>query len=169
MSALDAGRRYSIDTIIPPVAANTRYVDAGAIAIGIEYRIVNEEIVKANLDAHGLEHSSANADGPIPDDGGVSLHVCDAATHTEYLRFDAFDSSPHYHYLCDGEYQLNIPFDATACGNMTSWALRCIQERLPAMLAFCGAHELAAQVDQREIDAVMPTLSELVGRTMVGS
>lgn len=168
MSALDAGRRYSIDTIIPPVAANTHYVEAGAIAIGLEHRVVNEEIVKANLDAHGVDHAAGNATGAIPDDGGVSLHVCDAA-HTEYLRFDAFDASPHYHYICDGEYQLNIPFDATACGDMTMWALRCIRDRLPAMLARCGAHELAAQLDQGQIDAALATLTELVGRTTVAS
>ena len=163
MSGMKAGRRYSIDTIIPPLAANTHYLDAGAIAIGVEYRVVNEEIVNANLATHHHESTPSDASTQqIPEDGGVSLHVCDAATHTEYLRFDMFDDSPHYHYLCPGEYQINIPYDMHACGDMTSWTLRCIRERLPEMLAFCGAQELAAQVDRDQLEAVIPTLLEMM-------
>ncbi|MCW2656512.1 MAG: hypothetical protein JWR06_705 [Jatrophihabitans sp.] len=166
MSGMEAGRRYGIDTIIPPVAANTRYVAAGAISIGVEYRLINEEIVQANLNAHGLDTSGPDVRARmIADDGGVSLHVCDTETRTEYLRFDLFDGSPHYHYLAPGDYQINIPYDWFACGDMTSWALRCIRERLPEMLAFCGAQDLAGQVDPAQIEAAMPAVLELVGRS----
>jgi hypothetical protein len=164
VSESELGRTYPIDTIIPPVAEHTRYVDAGAVTIGVEYRTVNEDIVMANLRAHGMDRPPPGANQVIDEDGGVSLHVCDAATRTEYLRFDLFTGGPHYHYLTPGKHQINIAYDVHAGGDMRAWALRCIRERLPEMLRFCGAAELAAQVDQREIDAALPRVTELVGQ-----
>jgi hypothetical protein len=167
VSEPELGRKYPIDTIIPPVDEHTRFIYAGAVAFGVEYRMVNEDIVLANLKAHGMDRPPPGARQLIDEDGGVSLHVCDAETRTEYLRFDMFTGSPHYHYLKPGEYQINIAYDANASGEMREWALGCIRERLPAMLAFCGAAELAARVDQSEIEAALPRLTELVGRTAV--
>jgi hypothetical protein len=163
VSGVDVGRKYSSDTIIPPVAEHTRYVAAGAIAIGVERRVITEDIVMANLNAHGMAAPPAGAETNIADDGGVSLHVCDGVTHVEYLRFDMFDGSPHYHYIAPGEYQINIPYDVSANGDMVPWALRCIRERLPQMLTYCGAVELAAHVDRDEIEAALPSVVDLVG------
>ena len=167
MSEQEIGRKYPIDTIIPPVAEHTRYIDAGAVTIGVEYRMVNEDIVLANLKAHGMDKPPPGARQVIHEDGGVSLHVCDAQTRTEYLRFDMFTASPHYHYLTPDKHQINIAYDTNAGGDMREWALRCIRERLPAMLGFCGAAELAARVDRDEIEAALPRLTELVGRSAV--
>jgi hypothetical protein len=161
----ELGKKFAIDTIIPPVAERTHYVTAGAIAFGVEYRVVNEDIVLANLRAHGMDRPPPGAQQVIPDDGGVSLHVCDAANHTEYLRFDMFDDAPHYHYLCHNEYQLNIPYDRNACGPMLDWAVDGIRSRLRAMLTFCGADELAGQVDDAEIEAALPQVLALIGRS----
>lgn len=165
MSEGALGKKFAIDTIIPPVDERTEYVDAGAITIGVEYREVNEEIVLANLRAHGMDRPPPGAQQDIPNDGGVSLHVCDAATRTEYLRFDMFDDAPHYHYLCHNEYQLNIPYDRNACGPMKDWAFDCIRLRLRAMLTFCGAHDLAAQVDDAALEQALPRVLGLVARS----
>lgn len=165
MSEYELGTRFHIDTIIPPVADHTHYVDAGVVTIGVEYRVVDEAIVMANLNAHGMDRPPPGARQQIDEDGGVSLHVCDAATRTEYLRFDIFDARPHYHYLCHNEYQINIPYDTNACGDMAEWALECLRHRLPDMLSFCGATNLAAQLDTAQIEAAMPHVIELVGRS----
>ncbi|MBO0865637.1 MAG: hypothetical protein J2P16_11265 [Mycobacterium sp.] len=165
MSQTELGKRFHIDTIIPPVADNTHYVDAGAITIGVEYRVVDEAIVMANLNSHGMDRPPHGARQQIDEDGGVSLHVCDAATRTEYLRFDMFAASPHYHYLCNNEYQINIPYDSNACGDMTEWAFGCLRNRLPDMLSYCGATELAAQLDPVQIEAAMSQVIDLVGRS----
>lgn len=165
MSEGTLGKRFGIDTIIPPVSERTEYVEAGAITIGVEYREVNEDIVLANLRAHGMDRPPPGAAQEIPNDGGVSLHVCDAATRTEYLRFDMFDDGPHYHYLCHNEYQVNIPYDRNACGPMTDWTFDCIRLRLRAMLAFCGAEELAAKVDDDAIGEALPQIIGLVTRS----
>lgn len=165
MSEAELGKRFAIDTVIPPVPDLTEYVDAGVIAIGVEYRVVNEDIVLNNLKAHGMDRPPPGARQTIDEDGGVSLHVCDAATHSEYLRFDMFGESPHYHYLCRDEYQLNIPYDRHACGPMIDWALECIRLRLRPMLAFCGAEDLAAHVDDGAIEAVLPQVVSLIERS----
>jgi hypothetical protein len=166
MSESELGKSFAIDTVIPPLAENTHYVEAGALSIGVEYRQVNETIVLANLRAHGMDRPPEGANQIIDDDGGVSLHVCDASTRTEYLRFDMFDAGPHYHYLSHKDArQINIPYDRNACGPMTEWALECIRHRLPQMLTYCGADDLAAQVDRDAIDAALPEVVALVGRS----
>lgn len=166
MSESELGKTFAIDTVIPPVAEDTQYVEAAALAIGVEYRMVNEDIVMANLRAHGMDRPPEGAQQEIGDDGGVSLHVCDAATRTEYLRFDMFEGGPHYHYLRHAAgTQVNIPYDRNACGPMLDWALDCLQRRLPQMLAFCGAGDLAAQVDPDAIAAALPRVTALIGRS----
>ena len=165
MSDSELGTRFGIDTIIPPVPEHTRYVDAGNVTIGVEYREVNEAIVLASLKAHGMHRPPPGARQTIDADGGVSLHVCDVSTRAEYLRFDMFDDSPHYHYLCHNEYQLNIPYDRHACGPMNDWALDCIRHRLRPMLMFCGADALAAGLDDAAIDAALPKVAGLVTRS----
>lgn len=165
MSEAELGKRFAIDTIIPPVPEDTRYVDAGAVTFGVEYREVNEAVVLANLRAHGMDRPPPGARQTIDEDGGVSLHVCDARTRTEYLRFDMFDDSPHYHYLCHNEYQLNILYDRAACGPMTDWALECVRHRLRPMLTLCGADALAAQIDDAAIEAALPQVVALIARS----
>lgn len=150
------GHRHPSSTIIPPVAANTRYFPAGPVAIGVEYRMITSDIVNANLEAAGQESGAGHVPVAVPEDGGVSLHIIDAATRAEYLRFDIFDGSPHYHYIHPGKYQVNIPYDQAACGDMLDWVQRCLRHRLRDMLEFCGARTAAAGVDTAKIEAVLP-------------
>ena len=90
-------KRYTLMPI-PPIDDQTRFFDAGAITIGVEYRLLNNDIVNQHMDA-GTERIDIK--GEI-NDCGVSLHVYgkDAGgKRLEHLRFDCFDDDPHYHYV----------------------------------------------------------------------
>jgi hypothetical protein len=158
------GGLHPARTIIAPVEANTRYFDAGPVRIGVEYRLITSDIVNANLQAANAEHGSGYAMVAVPEDGGVSLHVVDAATQDEYLRFDMFDDSPHYHYIHPGEYQRNIPFDRTAFGDMFEWVQLCLRHRLRDMLTFCGATAVAARIDAAQVASALPAVVAAVRR-----
>ena len=162
-SSTPLGHKYPSSTIIPPLAANTRYFEAGPVAIGVEYRLITSDIVNANLEAASQELGTAHVPVTVPEDGGVSLHVVDAATRAEYLRFDIFDGSPHYHYIHPGLYQVNIPYDRAASGDMLDWVHRCLRYRLRDMLEFCGAWSAVARVDTARIEAVLPDVIEAAG------
>jgi hypothetical protein len=159
-NALPLGIRIEAEAI-PPVAENTEYVAAGAISVGVEYRVLTDDIVDGNY-AGGDAQSTIDAARPDAlDDEGVSLHVCDAETGAEYLRFDAFHEDPHYHYIHPGEYQQIIVFDATACGDMLEFSLECLRSRLPQMLEHAGASELAARLDVDVVHDALPRIVEL--------
>jgi len=151
-------------TIMPiaPVEEQTRYFEAGAIAIGVEYRLLNDAIAAKHVDSEAPE-----MDGTAGlDDCGVSLHVF--ATHSdgqrlEHLRFDCFDEDPHYHYV-DWKGQSNdmVHMDAIADGDPLAWALDRIRTRLPQMLERAGAADIP--VDPGAIEAVLPRVSEAAYR-----
>ena len=75
----------------------------------------------------------------------------------EFLRFDCFERTPHYHYAwsTDDEY---VALDTTAEGDPLQWTLERLRTRLPAMLIRAGAGELTRTLDQRDIDAALPTI-----------
>jgi hypothetical protein len=156
------GNRHPSHTIIEPVAANTRYFDAGPVRIGVEYRLITSDIVNASLEEARREHGAEYVAVTVPEDGGVSVHVVDASTNAEYLRFDMFDDSPHYHYIHPGEYQLNIPFDRAAFGDMFTWVRDGLRYRLGDMLVFCGAAAVADRLDPAVIESVLPQVVEAV-------
>ena len=68
---------------IAPVEEVTRYVEAGDLRFGVEPRILTTEITAANRLAHGQPPPEREHD-----DAGVSIHVYEAATNEELLRFD---------------------------------------------------------------------------------
>jgi hypothetical protein len=156
------GSRHPSHTIIEPVAANTRYFDAGPVRIGVEYRLLTSDIVNASLEEARREHGAEYVTVTVPEDGGVSVHVVDASTDAEYLRFDMFDDSPHYHYIHPGEYQRNIPFDRAAFGDMFTWVRDGLRYRLGDMLEFCGAAAVAVRLDPAVIESVLPQVVEAV-------
>ena len=161
MAEHELGRRYSIRTIIAPLAEKTVVIDAGAVTIGVENRIINEATVRASLVA-AREDDGVVRTTPVDDDGGISLHVFDAATGDEHLRFDLFEHHPHYHYICPGEYQVNIPYDRNASGDMFEWAMACLRHRLPDMLAYGDAPELGARIDPAALDRALPEVARAV-------
>ncbi|MGA8369001.1 MAG: hypothetical protein WB765_02630, partial [Acidimicrobiales bacterium] len=93
----------------------------------------------------------------------VSLHVCGAEDGHEYLRFDAFDGGPHYHYNHRGIEIVNnvIDFDVAAHGDMLPWALECIRSRLDAMLAQAGGADLVGRLDHHAIASALSEVEPL--------
>jgi hypothetical protein len=155
------GKVYNIPPQ-PPAPQNTRYLPAGALTFGIEYRDVDPESLTATYEkdpAQLAELEEKSPEGGFTDEG-VSIHVCGSDDGHEYVRFDVFDDEPHYHYIHrtpNGADVVNnvIDFDTAAHGEMLPWAIECLRTRLPAMLT------------EAEGDHLIPLLdSALVGRVV---
>jgi hypothetical protein len=78
---------------IPPVPEHTECVDAGAVSIGVEYRLLTDAIAAAS-EVQGAAGTDAARAGL--DDRGVSLHVFAelGGERLEVLRFDCFQEDP---------------------------------------------------------------------------
>ncbi|MDI2127177.1 DUF7700 domain-containing protein [Yinghuangia seranimata] len=148
----------------PPVPENTRVLDAGALWIGVEYRDVDPAALRttyAGNAAHLAELEEKSPPGGFFDEG-VSVHVYGADDGHEYLRFDLFDSEPHYHYNHrpgpEGSVVNNVvPFDVTAGGDMLDWAFTRLRDRLPHMLTKAGGEHLVPHLDAAVLE---PALTE---------
>jgi hypothetical protein len=152
---------------IPPIDAQTEYFDAGAVRIGVEYRVLTEAVAAANR-TH-LMNAAGDVRGKLEelDDCGVSLHVYGVSNgeFLEFLRFDCFQEEPHYHYV-GWSRRTNelLHVDPAADGDPLAWALDRIRARLPQMFERAGAPEAAAMVDLRAIEAIMPRVTEAAYR-----
>lgn len=155
----------------PPDPENCRWLDAGAVKLGLEYRELDPERLAAAY--AGREEDLAEIEANSPEGGfygsGVSIHVVGAADGHEYLRFDAFDGDPHYHYVRpSGDYNHWIPFDSIAGGDMLSFAIRSLRERLGPMLREAGGEKIAALLDPAEqaplIDEIERMARKALGR-----
>jgi hypothetical protein len=152
------GTRYD-SMPIPPVATATHTFPAGALSIGVEFRQVDAAVIRATYgDVAVRQAGDDTPQPPILNDRGVSLHVSDAATGVEYLRFDLFGDDPHYHYIRPGEYQLVVPYDRAASGDMLAWTLTTLSTRIRPMLEFAGAPDLARRVSAADVDAAVPAV-----------
>jgi len=112
-------------------------------------------------------------DGALPeedlvgfDSRGVSIHVSDALDGGEYLRFDAFDGDPHYHYLTPGVGHTVIIFDDAALGDMFPWTFHCLRDRLPQMLTMAGAGDLVDRIDIADVHAALPEIERVAERAL---
>lgn len=153
--------RVMLGLPIPPVAENCVAVEAGPVRLVVESRLLTDEIIR------GVFPDAELSDDPAEryDDYGASLHVFDAGDGTERLRFDCFADEPHYHYLRDPNatgVNLVCRLDEIAQGDPIEWVLSRLQHRLPEMLAFAEAPELAEQVRARH-DEVLAALGEVSG------
>jgi hypothetical protein len=153
------------DTVaIPPIAENTVEIMVGVLTIGIEHRALTDALVDQHYEQFGAEgakfvEASRERRSFLPlDDTGISFHVCDAESGFEYLRFDAFAEDPHYHYIYEGGYFIVVRFDENAHGSCLEWIYSALRSRLPDMLTYAGAGELAAKVRQEDIDAAFPEI-----------
>jgi hypothetical protein len=129
MADLELGRRSQAPQS-PPDPTRTHFVPAGALKIGLQRR-----------------------------EPGLTVHVCDAGSGDEYLRFDLFDADPHYHYIKPGEHSLIVPYDPAASGDMFTWVLDCLSCRVVEMLAFAAGPEVAARVDPADVAAALPAVA----------
>jgi hypothetical protein len=152
----------------PPVPEHTRYLPAGVVTFGIEYRDVDPESLVATYaddPAHLAELADRSPEGGFSDEG-VSIHVLATDDGHEYVRFDVFDDDPHYHYVHKtgaGEAIVNhvIGFDSVAQGDMLDWALERLRTRLPAMLSEAGGAEVAAGLDPATVAAAVDEVEGL--------
>ena len=145
---------------IPPVAAHTEIFELGAISIGVEFRVLTDEIIAATGRKSSTELGSLN-------DSGVSLHVFakTAEGNLERLRFDCFQEAPHYHYLSWSQRRNDHVFiDPTLHGDVLAWVLDLIRTRLVPMLRRTGIEDAERLLDQRELEERMPRLTEAAYR-----
>jgi hypothetical protein len=148
---------------VPHVPANTLFFDAGPLSIGIEYRLLSEEILTQVYGAERAAQIVAERFGN-PEvqsetesfNSGVSIHVFDASSGVEHLRFDDLDAKKHYHYLRSDGHHAVVWFDDIANGDLVSWALASLRDRAGTMLELAGAHDLAARVDRDALARVLP-------------
>jgi hypothetical protein len=155
------GTVYTIPPI-PPDPDHTTYVDAGAIRIGVEYRLLDDAELAQNYQGEAMDEIQAATGGKAIEDNGVSLHVVGCEDDHEYLRFDLFEQEPHYHYIdLSGEKQTIVDYDRVAMGPMLPWALEQIRSRLPEMLLFAGGEALLSALDAGRIDASLAEVEKL--------
>jgi hypothetical protein len=159
----------------PPVAENTRYLPAGVITFGVEYRDVDPESLTATYAhdaAHMAELEEKSPEGGFSDEG-VSIHVCGTDDGHEYVRFDVFDDEPHYHYVhrtVDDTVVNNVvDFDTVAHGDMLAWTLQLLHTRLPAMLEHAGGADLAQRLDPGLIDRALVDVEACSRATRAGA
>jgi hypothetical protein len=145
---------------VPAFDRHTARIAAGAVTIGVEYRVLDEATI---LEFYGTD-ARAKFDNVVPagmdaaaiEEDGLALHVFGSDDGLEYLRFDCFDDAPHYHYLTPAEPRNVVEeYDTAANGPIVEWALRAIRDRLPAMLVRAGVADLAARVEPEVVAAAM--------------
>ena len=156
---------------------HTRWVDAGPLRLGVEYRDVNPENLAATYagDADDMaEILEKSPDGGFYDKG-VSIHVVAVGDDHEYLRFDAFDDGPHYHYVAPTKDANNVlEYDEAANGPMLDWVLARLRGDLGAMLRQAGGPDVADSVDttaadhRRAVDEVERIARQAVGGSVGG-
>lgn len=163
---MDVGVTYHMPPQ-PPVAELTRYLDAGAVSIGVEYRdLTPESLVETYKDnpKHLAELLEKSPPGGFTDQG-ISLHVVGDDGH-EYVRFDVFDDEPHYHYVHNTPPEADavnnvVAFDVVAHGDMLPWAIGCLRDRLPGMLRRAGGHQVAERVDPAVLGPVVDEVAAI--------
>jgi len=155
----------------PPVEDQTHRVPAGAVTLGVEYRALDPESLRATYadnPEHLAELEARSPDGGFTDEG-VSLHVWGTDDGHEYVRFDVFADEPHYHYVhntgAGGETVNNvIDFDRIALGDMLPWVLGCLRTRVAPMLVEAGGAHLVDALDAARIDAVLREVEAMAER-----
>ena len=155
------GTVYTVPPI-PPDAENTQYVDAGAIKVGVEFRLLDEAELAANYQGAEMDEIQDALAGNAVLDNGVSIHIIGTRDDHEYLRFDMFEQEPHYHYIDpSGESQRIVDYDRVALGAMLPWTLSQIGTRLADMLEHAGGAALVRDLDVERIGASLPEVEKL--------
>jgi hypothetical protein len=143
----------------------TRWVPAGPLRIGVEWRDVDPQALLATYGEGTSDMAEIVEKSPAGGfyDKGVSLHVCAVEPAHEFLRFDVFDDDPHYHYIHAGDEIVNnvIDFDVLAHGEMLPWVIERLRHRLPEMLPHANGGHLVAQIDQAALDAVIDRIETI--------
>jgi hypothetical protein len=143
---------------IPPIEANMQRIAGGGVTFGVEFRVLNEEMLNEHIASTNSDDAERSA--AVADTSGVSIHVFGGDGH-EYLRFDCFEDDPHYHYIRPGaEKQRVIGLDLAAIGPPLPWALACLRSRLQPMLCEAGGERIAAALDLPGVAAALDQVQE---------
>jgi hypothetical protein len=119
---------------IPVMPQNTEWFDAGPVAFAVESRVLAEAGATVGV-------------------GTGSIHVFSADRSREFLRFDCFEDSPHYHYVHWVNHTNTIwGYDPVSNGPMLDWVFSVIRDRLPEMLRGAGETDLADRVEREGFD-----------------
>jgi hypothetical protein len=163
---------------------DTRYVDAGAVKIGVELRRIDGLADRLGATYAGTAFEAVFEEwrrdrmatrrsppggtaGMTGTGGGVSIHVIGADDGHEYLRFDCLDGVPHYHYLrpwtrpedCDNH---AVDWDEVAHGPMLPWALNTLRTRVPEMLVEAGGADVATRLDPDALKVAVDQIEEMI-------
>ena len=161
-----------VEDLVQPIAKNTRYVDAGVLSFGVEFRELNARVIRETY-GHNPEAMKFFETMMDIDDIGITLHVYSREEASgnqdglaERLRFDAFGDHPHYHYVFPDGTHKRMDYDVAACGDMLPWALGRMEERLPEMLGRAGAADVADALDLGEFRAAIPEILATADRLL---
>jgi hypothetical protein len=151
---------------VPAFDEHTIKLRAGVVTFGVEYRHLDEATIlrffgaDARAKFDGVRPAGM---GEVVEEDGISLHVFDAATGAEILRFDCFDDAPHHHLL-DAAASRNIvvEHDAGRDGPLLETALVRLRDELPQLLADAGATALARDVDVTLTQSAVESLAQIV-------
>jgi 3-oxoacyl-(acyl-carrier-protein) synthase len=121
----------------------TRMIPAGVLELGLEFRNLDEDAIR-----QAFPDAQRDPDHPVESDSGFSIHVFEASTRVERLRFDCFHHDPHYHYLGPGERNFSVAFDRAANGDMFQWTLGVLGAHVETMLAETGASDLSVEATE---------------------
>jgi len=150
---------------IPPVAEHCVAVEGGPVTFVVESRLLTKELQAAHLAESGFDPGESNLD-----DFGATVHVHDAADDVEYLRFDCFNSEPHYHYINLAKSEnLVCRIDEVAEGDPTEWTLSRLAVRLPEMLELAGAQQAARAVRSQpgRVESALERVADLLRRAQI--
>jgi hypothetical protein len=151
---------------VPPIKENMETFNAGSISIGVEFRVLNDNLTEAL----GVKEIAAANGYPTLDDYGVSLHVFVKTPEGNYerLRFDCFNNDPHYHYFSvKGKWQDVLHIDRNVAGDPLAWAMNLIRTRLLPMLHRADVENPGQYVDPTKLEQCLVQVAESANRARV--
>ena len=107
-----------------------------------------------------VEHRTIVQNGS--ESGGPTVRVLGADDDHEYLRFDMFNVSPHYHYEPPSDEERILMIDTVAEGDAVSWGLVRLRDRLVPMLVEAGGKTLADALDQQTLSGAIDEVESFV-------
>lgn len=158
------GFRFESRLSTGPDRKTATHVVAGPLDLWVTARMLTNEFL--NGMSERIEKLGANMSASF-DDFGASVHVCDQ-DGSEWLRFDCFANEPHYHYnFINEDAQMICRIDEVAEGEPSAWMISRLRHRLPEMLEFAGADDLAvwARAHTQELFAAVDEVESLLAPT----
>ena len=155
------GFRFESRLSTGPDRKTATSVGAGPLEMWVAARMLTNEFLDGMSER--IEKLGADMSASF-DDFGASVHVCDQ-DGSEWLRFDCFANEPHYHYnFIHEDAQMICRIDEVAEGEPSAWMISRLRHRLPEMLEFAGANDLAvwARAYARELSAAVDEVESLL-------